>query len=49
MKTIKKQCEEAMFHAFTGHPLREAQHRIQTLEQLVLKLAQQIDKLNNYS
>ena len=46
MKTIKKQCEEMIAMQFNGHPSRESEHRIKILERLVLKLAQQIDNLN---
>lgn len=48
MKTIKKQCEELMIKPFTGHPSRGSEHRIEVLEQLILKLAQQIDNMNHY-
>lgn len=46
-QTIKKHCEEQMAIPFRGHPSREYEQRVRTLEQLILKLAQQIDNLNN--
>jgi len=46
MKTITRQCEEALSSPFGGHSSREPEHRIKILENLVLKLAQQIDNLN---
>ena len=49
MKTMKKQCEDQLRMPFNGHPSREEEHRIQILENLVLKLAQQIDILIQYT
>ena len=45
MKTIKKQVEEKLRAEIFGHPGREEQMRINRLEEIVLKLAEQIDNL----
>ena len=45
MKTIKKQVEEKLRLELLGHPGREDQMRIDRLEEIVLKLAEQIDIL----
>ena len=45
MKTIKKQVEEIIYEEINGHPSREDQIKIQRLEKIVIKLAQQIDNL----
>ena len=49
MKTIKKQCEEQLRMPFNGHPSRQEEHKIKILEDLILKLAQQIDNLIQYT
>jgi hypothetical protein len=48
MKTIKKQVEEKLNAEIFGHPSREDQIRIQRLEEIVLKLAEQIDILTMF-
>ena len=48
MKTVKKQCEEILAIPFRGDPINEQKDRIRTLENLVLKLAQQIDNINHF-
>jgi len=45
MKTIKKQIEEIIDRPINGHPNRENQIKIKKLEDIVIKLAQQIDIL----
>ena len=48
MKTIKKQVEEKLNTEIFGHPSREDQIRIKRLEEIVLKLAEQIDILTMF-
>jgi hypothetical protein len=48
METIKKQVEKELSQQVLGHPSREDQLRIDRLERIVLKLAQQIDNLQMY-
>jgi len=48
MKTIKKQIEEQINAPIHGHPSREEEQKIKRLEDIVLKLAQQIDNLINH-
>ena len=45
MKTIKRQCEEMILMTCSIISERKDRARIDTLEQIVLKLAQQIDNL----
>ena len=49
MKTIKKQVEEIINQDFTRHPSREDEDRIERLETICLKLAQQIDNIHDYT
>jgi hypothetical protein len=48
MKTIKKQIEEKLHSELFGHPSREEQMRIERLEEIVIKLAEQIDILTMF-
>ena len=45
MKTQKEQVQEIIRREFLGHPSREDEGRISNLEEIVIKLAEQIDKL----
>lgn len=48
MKTIKKQVEEKLNTPIIGHPSREEQLKIERLEWIVIKLAEQIDILTMF-
>lgn len=48
MKSIKRQIEEKLREEIIGHPSREDQLKIERLEWIVLKLAEQIDILHEF-
>jgi hypothetical protein len=45
MKTIEKQVEEIIHAPIYGHPSNEDSEKIERLEHIVIKLAEQIDIL----
>lgn len=49
MKTQRQQVQEILDREFYGHPSREDEEKIRRLEEIVLLLATEIDRLKNKS